>query len=340
MPRDLILTTKTLDPEINIPTVAMIGFGAIAHKHLASIFKLAPLSTVGILTSQGKEKKFESYKISYHRDIREILEMKPDFAMIATDSGRHVQHVEVLLKNGANILIEKPIAACLNDAEHIRALADRYAQKVKVAYNLRFSSGLKSLKRALDTEIIGKVLSVHVTVGQNLETWRPGRDLVTTASATRPKGGGVLRELSHEIDYLRFLFGEGMPCCAMLGKQKYTELNVEDSAMILLRYRGNGNDIMASLNLDFTRHDNLRQCHIIGDKGSLRWDALAGRVTFFSSDQEEILYENSEDLPQTNIKMWRAWLAGRTKQFARVEDGLNIIADIEKFESLAGSKYG
>lgn len=332
------MTVKMRGSKINSPTIAIIGFGAIARKHVSSIFKLAPSSKVGVLTSQHELKEFSSFQISYHINIQTILNMKPDFAVIATDAGRHAEHVEVLLKSGVDILIEKPIAACLDDAEHINALAHMYGQTVKVAYNLRFSNALQFLKKAVESMSIGRVLSVHSTVGQNLETWRPGRDLMSTASATRAKGGGVLRELSHELDYLQHMFGPALPCAAMLGTQRFNMLNVEDSAMILLRYKEDGYDIMASLNLDFTRHDKLRQCHIIGDKGSLRWDALGGRVVLFRPDYEEILYDNVDDLPLTNINMWSAWLAGNMDCFASVDEGLEVITGIEKIESLAGAE--
>jgi predicted dehydrogenase len=80
-------------------------------------------------------------------------------------------------------------------------------------YNLRFSYSLKRFNELIKKKIVGKILSVRCEVGQYLPDWRPNKDFRKTVSANKRLGGGVLLELSHEIDYLRWilviLFGLG-----------------------------------------------------------------------------------------------------------------------------------
>ena len=69
-----------------------------------------------------------------------------------------------------------------------------------IAYNIRFSRALGVIRDALARCLIGNVHVVHAVVGQDLAQWRPGRELAETVSASQKNGGGVLRELSHELD--------------------------------------------------------------------------------------------------------------------------------------------
>ena len=76
------------------------------------------------------------------------------------------------------------------------------------AYNLRFLPSLQAYRERIQFGVIGKVLSVRCEIGQYLPSWRPGSDYRQAVSASRALGGGALLELSHEIDYLRWIFGE------------------------------------------------------------------------------------------------------------------------------------
>ena len=148
------------------------------------------------------------------------------------------------------------------------------------------------------------MLIVYSVVGQNLQTWRPGRDLNETVSVSRAKGGGVLRELSHEFDYLSTLFGEIVDGYALLEKRKFVNFDVEDTAMIVLSFKHRDFSLPVSLNMDFTRHDTTRHCHIIGDEATLKWDAVLGRVSLHhSSGCIEEIYNNRFDIEMSYENM-------------------------------------
>ena len=119
------------------------------------------------------------------------------------------------------ILVEKPIASSETDARKMEAVARMATFSPVVGYNIRFSEAFKSIANLIKKEMLGTVFCVQAVVGQNLETWRPGRDLKSTVSTSRREGGGVLRELSHEIDYLCYLFGEITHVNGSLSKRKF-----------------------------------------------------------------------------------------------------------------------
>jgi len=318
----------------SLPSFAIIGFGSIARKHLQSIRKIAPSSKVSILTSQNIDQDHYDSNVNWHRSIDTLLQAMPDFVMVATPAGSHGEYLDQLRETKCTLLIEKPLAATLKQARRIMKVAKDFPKPPLVAYNLRFAKLLDVMHEALVSQLIGEVHSVHTVVGQDLNQWRPGRNISGTVSASRNKGGGVLRELSHEIDYLYRLFGPVQFASAMLGCQKFAEFDVEDTAMLHLRFRMKKRDILASVNMDFTRQDTVRSCHVIGSHGTLRWDLIGGRITLHgATSKERLLVSEPSDLARTNETMWRACLAGQFEKFTTIAEAVMHLKWIETMEA-------
>ena len=104
-------------------------------------------------------------------------------------------------------------------------------------------------------------------------------------SARRFLGGGVLLELSHELDYLRWIFGEVNWVKAVLAKQSNLEIDVEDTAFLILGLvqQSSKKNLICSVDLDFIRHDTTRLCTAIGEMGSLRWNGLTGQIALYEA---------------------------------------------------------
>ena len=94
-------------------------------------------------------------------------------------------------------------------------------------------------------------------------------------------------ELSHELDYLRWIFGEVDWVKATLSRQSNLEIDVEDTAHLTLGFspRLDDHQLIGVVDLDFIRRDTVRLCTAIGERGSLRWDGIAGRVEQFENDR-------------------------------------------------------
>ena len=152
------------------------------------------------------------------------------------------------------------------------------------AYNLRFSPSLLEFKKQLQEKIIGNIYSVRSEIGQYLPSWRPDFDYRMSVSANESLGGGVLLELSHEVDYLRWIFGPVDWVISNISKQSDLDIDVEDSANVIMGFKSfnkNNAALTASLNMDFIRHDALRKCIVIGEKGTLSWDGILEKVEYF-----------------------------------------------------------
>ncbi|KAA0577882.1 Gfo/Idh/MocA family oxidoreductase [Azospirillum sp. B21] len=160
-------------------------------------------------------------------DIAAALACGPaDYAVVCTETSLHHQAVRSLHSAGftGRILIEKPLGQA---GEHV---PEASFNAVRVGYHLRFDPILLALREALDG---CRPLTVEVRAASWLPSWRAGRDYRATESASKAAGGGVLRDLSHELDYVTWLFGRWRRLTALGGHLGCLEID-SDEAFILL----------------------------------------------------------------------------------------------------------
>jgi predicted dehydrogenase len=155
-----------------------------------------------------------------------------------------------------------------------------------IGYNLRFYESLIYFRDQLNLGVIGKPLLVKSEVGQFLPSWRESIDYRNSVSAQRKLGGGVLFELSHEIDYLEWIFGKIKWVRATIMQQSSLEIDVEDSAFLTLGLENKKNpNLVANLAMDFIRHDIQRKCIVIGESGTLKWDGIKQQVSILKQGE-------------------------------------------------------
>jgi predicted dehydrogenase len=176
--------------------------------------------------------------------------------------------------------VEKPFSNNVEGAEELIELCASRKQTLMIGYNLRFHSSLQYLKRNLALGKIGRVLSIMAEVGQYLPDWRPGTQYSKSVSAQNKLGGGVLLELSHELDYARWLVGEVQAVSAQAGKLSDLEIDVEDTADVHLHF---SNGAFGNIHLDMVQRIPTRTCKLIGTEGTLIWDGISNIVRLYSA---------------------------------------------------------
>ena len=267
---------------MQIERILVVGYGSIGQRHLRIARALLPDANIRVLRHQSCESVPE-FADGCMTSLAEALVFAPQAAVIASPSAFHMDTAQPLAEAGVHLLIEKPLAASLKGVRQLLGTTVASGGVLMTAYNLRFMPSLQRYRDLILTGRIGRVISVRCEIGQYLPSWRPGSDYRQGVSASSAMGGGVLLELSHEIDYLRWIFGDVDSVQATLSLQSNLEIDVEDTAHLILGFaeREDGGRLIANLNMDFVRHDTTRQCLAIGEKGSLRWDGLVGSVEVF-----------------------------------------------------------
>lgn len=317
-----------------INRILIVGHGSIGKHHLQLARNLFPDADIRVLRHLKSTSTPENSNGCFD-NIEDAHSFAPQLAVIANPATFHIEVALKLTEQGVHLLIEKPIAASRESIQLLLDLSRKNNTILLVGYNLRFLSSLQEYRSALHLQTIGKVLSVRCEIGQFLPSWRPNTDYKQGVSARSKLGGGVLLELSHEIDYLRWIFGEVEWVTAILSQQSDLDIDVEDTAHLIFGFTAKIVDkiqLIASANLDFIRHDTTRSCTAIGDKGSLRWDGLAGTVEQFDLESKTWVEVFRDEEKDSYISEWKHFLkciSGYEKPLISGNDGLKVLEIIE-----------
>ena len=323
-----------------INTALVVGLGSIGRRHIGIINSAFP--EINIIVLRHKEcNKEESDSLGISQCVTTLdkaISAKPQVAIIANPTTKHIEIAKVLATHRIDILVEKPISDNSKDAKELVDICEENNTILMVAYNLRFLPSLIYFKQCIQSDLIGQLYSIKSEVGQYLPSWRLGYDYRHGVSAKKSLGGGVLLELSHEIDYLRWIFGSIIWVKSHISKQSDLEIDVNDNASIILGFEGReGKDLVASLNMDFVRHDTTRKCCAIGEKGTLSWNGITGKVKLFSdTDNRWVeLFESSPERDYTyseEIKSFFASVESRLPPIITGIDGIETVLVVESIE--------
>lgn len=195
----------------------IIGWGSIGKQHATSLNELG-YDCARVSKYEGSLARFDT--------IREALEkFNPEYVVVATPTAEHFTCVAQLAEAGfrGRVLVEKPLF------ERVESFPRNSFSRVAIGYQLRFHPVLQNLKEELSQQ---RVISCHCYVGQYLPEWRPQTDYRASYSASSARGGGVVRDLSHELDYLLWMFGPARVIKAIGGKYSSLEIDSEDTVGI------------------------------------------------------------------------------------------------------------
>jgi predicted dehydrogenase len=318
-----------------IKRILIVGFGSIGKRHLRLARELLPHAEIGVLRHKVELVVPEGADFIF-ATMSEALSFSPNLAIIASPAPFHLSHAIPLAEAGVHLLIEKPLSATSEGIEDLAEACNNEHVVISIGYNFRFLKSLQEFKFIIDSEVIGSVWSVRCEVGQYLPSWRPDGDYRKGVSAQNSLGGGVLLELSHEIDYLRWIFGEVDWVQATLTKQSDLEIDVEDTAHLFLGFTAKDleRQILASVNLDFIRQDTTRVCTVIGKLGSLRWNGIAGTIELWAIGTQgwQEIYRDESPRDESYIAEWKHLIhciEQESKVMITCEDGLKVLQIIE-----------
>jgi predicted dehydrogenase len=267
-------------------TAVVVGLGSIGQRHARVLGELGHGVTTVSRRGDG----------DYARISDAIAGADPGYAVIATETSQHAESLRQLAEAGfrGTVLVEKPLFA------HAAPASNYPFANLVVGYNLRFHPVMSAFAERLAGR---DAITVSAYVGQDLRDWRPGRDHRETASATRQAGGGVLRDLSHELDYLLWLFGPWQRVAALGGSSGARQVEVEDHLSLLLEMKRSQT---VQLHMDYLDQPGIRKIRVNLPTETIEADVLRGRLTVNGKAHE---YPSERDESYKN--MHRAAIAGR-----------------------------
>ncbi|MFA6947249.1 MAG: Gfo/Idh/MocA family oxidoreductase, partial [Pedobacter sp.] len=263
--------------------ILIVGSGSIGRRHLQNLQALGCKNFIFYRTGKSKLPD-EMADIPVEYELGKALARKPIAMIVANPTSLHMAAALAAAEAGTHIFLEKPISHNLDGVEKLKHLVKKKGLVLQVGFHFRYHPGLKHVKRLLEENTIGRVVSTQAHWGEYLPDWHPGEDYREGYSAKAVLGGGVLLTLSHPFDYLRWLIGEVSSVSAIMGSNGGLGIEVEDSADVLLNFKSGA---IGNVHIDYIQRPAEHNMRIIGQTGVILWDSSSGLVKWFAEGKWE-----------------------------------------------------
>lgn len=313
--------------------VAVIGLGSIAARHRKNIRLLFP--DVQIIAISARELPIREMPENCDivlDNIKQLVEFELEYVIIASPASMHVKQTIACIELNLPVLVEKPVGLTHSESELLNQIVTSRQSLVAVGYCLRYLSSATYVKNLVASGELGRIYNVQVNVGQYLPSWRKCADYQNSVSAKEHLGGGVLLELSHEFDYLNWIFGELSLTHAILRQSGALDTDVEEIADICLQTQ---NGAIVYLHMDFIQKTPQRKVTIIGEFSTVEWDVRNNQTTVYSSDKtlKSVASEQSQyDMYQTMLLDFHQALSGYDNRVVKVSDTLSTMRLISQIK--------
>lgn len=265
--------------------VLLVGCGSIGRRHLRNLIALNKVKKIFVYS---KVKNYlsglkDKNKVSL---VESLDNVKVDLAIIANETYKHVDTAIILAKKKINLFVEKPLSHHLSaKLDLLNKIVGLNRLKLSVGYNLRFLGAIKFVKTFLSQQTLGSIYFVKIEAGQYLPNWRSGRDYRVVYSASKRQGGGVALDLSHEIDYMRYFFGDPYSFKAVKVKVSDLKIDSEDIFEGIYTY----DRFICSVHMDYLQKNRKRIIRIEASKGSLVCDLVSKKITIEINGKKRIV---------------------------------------------------
>lgn len=298
--------------------ILVIGYGSIGSRHAHILKKLG--CDVSLVSSQYNENylTYNTIELAFESNFF-------DKVIIANPTHLHQKTLEKIISFSyqGTILVEKPL---FSKKEYVLT---ENIENIYIAYNLRFHELIQKIRILLQDE---ELISFSAQVGSYLPYWRKNADYRDCYSAKKECGGGVLRDLSHELDYILWLCGQCIEVTAMGGHYSGLEITSDDIYAILMRCE---RCPIVNLQLDYLNKTPTRQITIQTKKHN----------TFFIDLIKGDLYINGElemhvqdAINKTYVTQHELMLKKEFTDFCDYDQGLSVVKLIQSIEEASFKK--
>lgn len=274
---------------------ALIGCGRISPNHIMAA-KENNLNIVAIcdLIPEMMDDKIKKCglpeDIKKYTDYHEMLNKENiSLVAIATESGKHAAIALDCIEKGINLIIEKPIALSLEDADAIIAAADRKGVQVCACHQNRFNKSVQKIREAVEANRFGRLFhgTAHIR-------WNRGPSYYEQApwrGTWEQDGGALMNQCIHNIDLLRWMMGDEITeVTAYTDRLNHDYIEAEDLGIAMIKFKNGAYGIIEGTTNIFPA--NLEETlYIFGEKGTVKAGGHSVNVI------EEWLFADKKDDP-------------------------------------------
>ncbi len=265
--------------------ILIIGRGSAGQNHFTALRSVSKKAKISLISSRN------FISIYKRKNYEKLKKINPDLFVICSPANTHLKFINVIEKCfiKKNVLIEKPLFS--KKEKKIGNLHNNYF----VGYNLRFHPIIQFIKKFIKGK---NYFFIRVICSSFLPNWRSNKNYSHSVSAKKKFGGGVKLELSHEIDYLKWIFGEIKIISSFNKKISNLKINVDD---ILCVHAIIKKKIFLNLDLNFFSRIKNRKVFIDGNNFSLEADLLLNTMKIIDKNKKKIIFKPF-NLKQTFVK--------------------------------------
>lgn len=294
--------------------VLLIGYGSIGKRHYDVLCHIDAITSIDVVTAQTLS------GMTTFRTLENVENLDGyDYFVIASETFKHFDQLEYLEKNTNNkiILCEKP----LFDRQKCIKIKNN---EVYVGYVLRFHPLIQRISAILKEEE-DTPISVQIKCGSYLPLWRPETDYRQSYSASKEKGGGALLDLSHEIDYMQWLFGKVDTIASLQLKVSNLEIDSDD----LVSATGKTEKgIVFGFSLDYISKIPMRELILHTNEKTIRADLINNILQIGTKEGKVDTFEI--EAYDRNDLFYRMHLSAleKKKDLCTLEEGLSVMETI------------
>ena len=305
---------------------ALIGCGRISTNHVKAVINnklefaaacdIVPENIESVLAKNGLE---NDSTIRRYTDYKQMVEeVQPELVGIATESGNHAEIALYCIDHGIHVIIEKPMAMSIADADEIIRRSEEKHVKVCACHQNRFNVAVQQLRKAIETGRFGKLShgSIHVRWNRNQNYY----DQAPWRGTWAQDGGALMNQCIHGIDLLRWMFGNEVDEVYGATRQQFHDyLQAEDIGMAVVKFK---NGAIATIEGTTNVYpQNLEETlYVFGEKGTVK---IGGKSTN-NIDVWDFADETEEDQKNKGLEeaTSNVYGNGHTSLYADVIDAI------------------
>lgn len=319
--------------------ILMVGLGGAGQRHLrllsgllgkkAEFIAYRKIGRKQVITKafslEEEQTVEEKYGVTSYYNLEDAIKQKPEVAFISNPTSEHVKSALSLVKSGCHLFIEKPLSHNLDDVQELIRIAKEKSLVVYIGYQMRFHPCIQLMKKLIKENKIGKILSCNVHAASYMPSWHPYESYKELYAARKDLGGGVILTESHELDYIYWFFGMPKNVFAIGGKYSNLDIDVEDTAGIILDY----GSFIVNAYLSFVQQPPTRSCQINGENGAISWDGI-NKISVYDvskSKWNDTIFDNfeREHMFINELKHFLACVNKKEKPLIDTSEGLNSL---------------
>lgn len=305
----------------------IVGSGNIALRHLENICKKKPNSVIVVVkrSSSKLNPKFKKYSTFITSEINNIEPIsKKSSAFICSPATMHIDDSIILAKSKFNLFIEKPLSLNTRGIRGLINIKNKYMLDVMVGYNLRFLDLFKKMTTILSKNKLGVLKHVHIYVGSCYKTWRKNINYKDSVTHRSNLGGGVINELSHEIDMMTAMFGLPDSLTSINFKESRDKSSIDDTASSMFLYKDK--KMCVTLHQNITTKNVSRYSIFEFDKGTIKLDIISNQIIINSLTTNKIM-NFKLDMSDSYVKELNYFLnnLGKNCMGNNLKNSINVI---------------